>query len=204
MGKILFFLALLGLIFFYYSKPVSLEPQAPVETKQEEVKKETPKPVVKKVKKEVPQEPEQIIEVEDALAQEPLPELSPLITRTLRHPYADPDKYPLHYAICKEDLNLIKQVLRKESLINEQGEVILGTRECYCPQNKYEICNCDVIRIMPPLNLALLKKNEEIVKYLLSKKANPLIKDEKGKNAIDIAQGRNMEAFQDLLAKYIK
>jgi ankyrin repeat protein len=57
---------------------------------------------------------------------------------------------------------------------------------------------------MPPLNLAILKRDETIIKYLLKKKANPLIKDELGRNALDVAQQKNMANIQDLLAKYIK
>lgn len=200
MEKILFFLVLLGLIFFYYAKPFSLEEPAPA-PKQEEVKKEKPKSVLPK--KEV-QEQKQIIEVSPATEEKPLPQLSDIITTNATHPYADPDKYPLHYAICKEDLTLIRQVLKKENLINEQGEVVRGTKECYCPENKYEICACEAILTMPPLNLAVWKKNEDIIKYLLRRKANPLLKDELGRNALDIAQQQNMAEVQDLLAKYIK
>ena len=120
------------------------------------------------------------------------------------HPYADPDKYPLHYAICKDDLELLKQTLKSETLVNDPGEVIIGTKECYCEQNKYEVCTCDETLIMPPLNLAILKRNEEIAKYLLRRKANPLIKDALGRNALDIAQKQRMANMQDLLMKYVK
>lgn len=202
MGKILFFLALLGLVLFYYVKPFSLEPEQPVQ--QQEVKKEQPKPVLPKKEVKEVKEPEQIIEVSPATEEKPLPELSTIITSTAKHPYADPDKFPLHYAICKEDLDLIKKVLNKEDLINTPGEVVRGTKECYCTENKYEICTCEAITIMPPLNLAVIKKNEQIIKYLLRRKANPLAKDELGRNALDIAQQQNMAAVQDLLAKYIK
>ena len=201
MGKILFFLALLGLVFFYYSNSVSVEPQ--VQVKQEQ-KTETPKPVVKKVKQEPKPEPVQEIEVDQTPIEKPLPQLSDVITTTAQHPYADPDKYPLHYAICKEDLDLMKKVIKREDLINAQGEVVRGTKECYCTENKYEVCACEAIITMPPLNLAVMKKNEEIIKYLLRRKANPLIKDELGRNALDIAQQQNMAEVQDLLAKYIK
>lgn len=197
MEKILFFLAILAFLFFYYSKPVSIEQQNPAAPKQEEIKKPVkPKPVVKKE--------EQIIEVQEVAAEKPLPALSPIIQTTANHPYADPDKYPLHYAICKNDFDKVKQVLRKEYLANEQGEVVIGQKECYCPQNKYEICVCDETLIMPPLNLAILKRNEEAAKYLLRKKANPLLKDSLGRNALDIAQQKNMANLQNLLTKYIK
>lgn len=199
MGKILFFLALLGLIFFYYSKPVPVEPQEPV--KQEEKKEAPKKPVVPKKVKE---EPVQIVEVDETTVEKPLPELSPIIQTSRQHPYADPDKYPLHYAICKRDLDQVKKVLKKESLINEQGEVVIGVKECYCEENKYEICNCNATLIMPPLNLALLQRDETMVKYLLRRKANPLNKDALGRNALDIAQEQRMATMQDLLAKYIK
>ena len=198
MGKILFFLALLGLLLFYYFKPVSVEPQQPV---QPEVKKETP--VVKKVKKEPKVEPQQEIEVDQTSIEKPLPELSTIINVTSNHPYADPDKYPLHYAICKGDLEQVKRVLKRESLANEQGEVVLGTKECYCQENPYDICACPATLIMPPLNLSLLQRNEDIAKYLLRKKANPLVKDALGRNALDIAQQQNMAPMQDLLTKYI-
>ena len=199
MGKILFFLALLGLIFFYYSKPVPVEPQEPV--KQEEKKEAPKKPVVPKKVKE---EPVQVVEVNETTVEKPLPELSPIIQTSRQHPYADPDKYPLHYAICKRDLDQVKKVLKKESLINEQGEVVIGVKECYCEENKYEICNCNATLIMPPLNLALLQRDETMVKYLLRRKANPLNKDALGRNALDIAQEQRMATMQDLLAKYIK
>ena len=199
MGKILFFLALLGLIFFYYSKPVPVEPQEPV--KQEEKKEAPKKPVVPKKVKE---EPVQVVEVDETTVEKPLPELSPIIQTSRQHPYADPDKYPLHYAICKRDLDQVKKVLKKESLINEQGEVVIGVKECYCEENKYEICNCNATLIMPPLNLALLQRDETMVKYLLRRKANPLNKDALGRNALDIAQEQRMATMQDLLAKYIK
>lgn len=196
MGKILFFLALLGLLLFYYFKPVSVEPQQPV---QPEVKKETPV-----VKKQPKVEPPQEIEVDQTAIEKPLPELSPIINVSSNHPYADPDKYPLHYAICKSDFEQVKRVLRRETLANEQGEVVLGTKECYCQENPYEICACPATLIMPPLNLALLQRNEDIAKYLLRKKANPLVKDALGRNALDIAQQQNMAPMQDLLTKYIK
>lgn len=199
MGKILFFLALLGLIFFYYSKPVPVEPQEPV--KQEEKKEAPKKPVVPKKVKE---EPVQVVEVDETTVEKPLPELSPIIQTSRQHPYADPDKYPLHYAICKRDLDQVKKVLKKEALINEQGEVVIGVKECYCEENKYEICNCNATLIMPPLNLALLQRDETMVKYLLRRKANPLNKDALGRNALDIAQEQRMATMQDLLAKYIK
>lgn len=197
MGKILFLLVILAFLFFYYSKPVSIEQPKPAEPKQEQVKK----PV--KPKTETKQK-EQKIEVEETTVEKPLPSLSAIVQTTLNHPYADPDKYPLHYAICKEDFNKVKQVLRKESLANEQGEVIIGQRECYCPQNKYEVCLCDETLIMPPLNLAILKRNEAIAKYLLQKKANPLLRDSLGRNALDLAQQKNMANLQNLLAQYIK
>ena len=205
MGKILFFLVLLGLVLFYYFKPVSVEPpQQPV---QQEEKKETPKPVVKKVKPEPkpePEEPVQLIDVDQTPILKPLPELSTIITTSKNHPYADPDKYPLHYAICKGDLEQVKKVLKRESLANEQGEVVIGTKECYCEDDKYQVCNCPATLIMPPLNLAVLQRNEDIVKYLLKKKANPLGKDALGRNALDIAQKQSMAPMMDLLAKYAK
>ena len=220
MGKILFLLAVVAFIFFYYSKPVSIQPQEePAEQKASVQQEEPAKQVkIKKVarvikqeptpEKQIPQEISPEVAPKDPLpevAQEdPLPELSPLITAAAHHPYADPDKYPLHYAICKEDLEQVKQVLKKETLINEQGEVVLGTKECYCQENKYEICSCDATLTMPPLNLAVLKGNEDIIKYLLRKKANPLTKDEMGKNALDIAQQENMTTLQNLLIKYVK
>ena len=202
MGKILFFLALLGLIFFYYSKPVAIVPPEPV--KQEEKKEEPEKKVVPKKVVKPQEEPVQIIEVDETPIEKPLPKLSNVVLSSAQHPYADPDKYPLHYAICKDDLDQIKKVLKKESLINELGEVVMGVKECYCPENKYEICQCDSTMIMPPLNLAILKRNEEIAKYLLRRKANPLTKDAMGRNALDIAQQQNMATMQDYLAKYIK
>lgn len=201
MGKILFFLALLGLVFFYYSRPVAIEPPEPV--KQEEKKEEPKKKVVPK-KVEPKPEPVQIIEVDETAIEKPLPELSNVVVSSAQHPYADPDKYPLHYAICRNDLELIKKVLKKESLINELGEVVMGVKECYCPENKYEICQCDSTLIMPPLNLALLKRNEELAKYLLRRKANPLTKDALGRNALDIAQQQSMGTMQDYIAKFIK
>lgn len=201
MGKILFFLALLGLIFFYYSRPVAIEPTEPV--KQEEKKEEPKKKVVPK-KVEPKPEPEQIIEVSESMIEKPLPELSNIVVSSDQHPYADPDKYPLHYAICRDDLEQVKKVLKKESLVNELGEVVMGVKECYCQENKYEICHCDATMIMPPLNLAILRRNEEIAKYLLRRKANPLTKDALGRNALDIAQQQSMANMQDYLAKYIK
>jgi len=195
MGKILFFLALLGVVFFYYFKPVSVEPQQPVQ-------QEAPKPVVKKVKPAPKPEPEQTIDVDQSPIVKPLPELSTIITAGENHPYSDPDKYPLHYAICKGDFELVKKVLKRESLANEQGEVVIGTKECYCEENKYEICRCPATLIMPPLNLAVLQRNETILKYLLKKKANPLIKDALGRNSLDIAQKQSMAPTLDLLAKY--
>ena len=211
MGKILFLLAVVAFIFFYYSKPVSIQSQEEPAEQKASVQQEKPAKQVKikKVARVIKQEPtpeKQIPqEILPEVAQEdPLPELSPLITAAAHHPYADPDKYPLHYAICKEDLEQVKQVLKKETLINEQGEVVLGTKECYCQENKYEICSCDATLTMPPLNLAVLKGNEDIIKYLLRKKANPLTKDEMGKNALDIAQQENMTTLQNLLIKYVK
>lgn len=200
MGKIIFILALLVFLYFYYGKPVSIEQEKPPVAKTQETpkKKVTPKPVVK--------EEEPIIEVQEqeVLEQKPLPELSPIIRSTAKHPYADPDKYPLHYAICKGDLEKIKQILKKESLVNEQGEVVLGTKDCYCELDKYKVCSCDATLIMPPLNLALLKRDENTAKYLLRRKANPLLKDAQGRTALDIAQQKNMAEMQDLLKKYIK
>lgn len=201
MGKILFFLALLGLVFFYYFKPVSIEPQQPV---QQEEKKETPKPVVKKVVPTPAPEPKEDIEVDETPMEKPLPELSPIITSGNNHPYADPDKYPLHYAICKRDFEQVKKVLKKESLVNEQGEVVIGTKECYCQDDKYKVCRCPATLIMPPLNLAILQRDENIIKYLLKKKANPLGKDALGRNSLDIAQKQNMATTMDLLAKYVQ
>ena len=197
MEKILFFIIILGFIFFYYSKPVLIEPQEPI--KQE---KQIKAPKKKTAPKVVKTKPEQIIEVDQTPKERELPELSPIINSTAQHPYADPDKYPLHYAICKNDLEQIKKVLKKEHLINEQGEVVLGTKECYCQENQYEICKCDATLIMPPLNLALLKRDESIAKYLLKRKANPLEKDALGRNAFDIAQQQRMAHMQDYLAKY--
>ncbi len=202
MGKILFFLALLGLIFFYYSRPVAIEPPEPV--KQEEKKEEPKKKVVPKKVVEPKKEPEQIIEVNENPIEKPLPKLSNIVTALPQHPYADPDKYPLHYAICKNDLDQVKKVLKKESLINELGEVVMGVKECYCPEDNYKICECNSTLIMPPLNLAILQRNEEMAKYLLRRKANPLTKDALGRNALDIAQQQNMANMQDYLAKYIK
>lgn len=198
MGKIVFILAILAFLYFYYGKPVSIEQEkTPVaKTQETKNKKETPKPIV--------EQKEPVIEVQEVLEQKPLPELSPIIRSTSQHPYADPDKYPLHYAICKGDIEKIKQVLKKESLVNEQGEVVLGTQDCYCELDKYKICSCDATLIMPPLNLALLKRDETTAKYLLRRKANPLLKDAKGRTALDIAQQKNMANMQDLLAKYIK
>lgn len=211
MGKILFFLAVVAFIFFYYSKPVSIQTQEESAEQKTSVQQEKPakQQKIKKVARVIKEEPTsekqipQVIQAEVA-QEDPLPELSPLITATARHPYADPDKYPLHYAICKEDLEQVKQVLKKETLINEQGEVVLGTKECYCQGNKYEICSCDATLTMPPLNLAILKGNENIIKYLLRKKANPLTKDEMGRNSLDIAQQENMATLQNLLIKYVK
>ena len=142
--------------------------------------------------------------MDQSTIEKPLPELSSIINTNSNYPYSDPDKYPLHYAIGKGDLDQVRKVLRKESLANEQGEVVLGTKECYCQENQYEICQCPATLIMPPLNLALLQKNEEIAKYLLRRKANPLVKDALGRNALDIAQQQNMAKMQDLLTKYIK
>ena len=198
MEKILFFLILLGFIFFYYSKPVLIEPQ---ETIKQEEQAKAPK---KKAPKVVKTETEQIIEVDQTPKERELPELSPIINSTAQHPYADPDKYPLHYAVCKGDLEQIKKVLKQENIINEQGEVILGTKECYCAENQYEICKCDATLIMPALNLALLKRDENTAKYLLRRNADPLIKDALGRNAFDIAQQQRMAQMQDYLAKYIK
>ncbi len=204
MGKILFFLAILGLVFFYYSRPVAIEQPEPV--KQEEKKEEPDKKIVpKKVVAPKPKpEPEQIIEVDDTPIVKPLPELSNIVESSAQHPYADPDKYPLHYAICRNDFEQVKKVLKKESLVNELGEVVMGVKECHCVENQYEICRCDATMIMPPLNLAILRRNEEIAKYLLRKKANPLTKDALGRNALDIAQQQNMADMQDYLAKFIK
>ena len=197
MEKLLLLLAIVGFIFFYYSKPVSVEQEKPVVQQEQKKKPVKPKPV------EVQEE--QIIEVQEETSTiKPLPQLSPVIQSTNRHPYSDPDKYPLHYAICKGNFDQVKQVLKKESLVNEQGEVVIGTKECYCPQNNYEVCTCNESVVMPPLNLAILKRDETIIKYLLKKKANPLIKDELGRNALDVAQQKNMANIQDLLAKYIK
>lgn len=201
MEKILLFLALLGLVFFYYSRPVAIEPPTPV--KQEEKKEEPKKKIVPK-KVEPKKEPEQIIEVDENPIEKPLPELSNIVMSLPQHPYADPDKYPLHYAICRNDLDQVKKVLKKESLVNELGEVVMGLKECYCPEDKYKICQCDSTLIMPPLNLAILKRNDEIAKYLLRRKANPLTKDAIGRNALDIAQQQSMAEMQDYLAKYIK
>ena len=197
MGKILFLLAVLAFLFFYYSKPVSIEQKKDPAPKQEQVKKPVkPKPVVKTE--------DQIIEVQEAAIEKPLPTLSNIIQTTANHPYSDPDKYPLHYAICKGDFNKVKQVLKKESLVNEQGEVVIGQKECYCPQDTYKVCTCDETLIMPPLNLAILKRNEEIAKYLLQKKANPLLRDVLGRNALDLAQQKNMANLQNILKKYTK
>ena len=193
MEKLLLLLAIVGFIFFYYSKPVSVEQEKPVVQQEQKKKPVKPKPV------EVQEE--QIIEVQEETSTiKPLPQLSPVIQSTNRHPYSDPDKYPLHYAICKGNFDQVKQV----SLVNEQGEVVIGTKECYCPQNNYEVCTCNESVVMPPLNLAILKRDETTIKYLLKKKANPLIKDELGRNALDVAQQKNMANIQDLLAKYIK
>ncbi len=214
MGKILFFLVLLGLVFIYYFKPVSIDEPQKEQPVQQEEKKETPKPIVKKVKPQLEQpkqeqqpqeeEPILIIDVDQTPIEKPLPELSTIITSGKNHPYADPDKYPLHYAICKGDLEQVKKVLKRESLANEQGEVVIGTKECYCQENQYEICRCPATLIMPPLNLAVLQRNEDIVKYLLKRKANPLGKDALGRNSLDIAQKQNMAPMMDLLAKYAK